>query len=603
MTHRSPPAHVEANPGAAAPAAARARGQQAQPPRWTPSDPATVIEGISAGPGFAIGALRVLRAARLEVADRPGDTVAGTREFEVALRATAEELDQLARDTAARVGAAEGEIFVAQRELLNDAELLADTSRLLLDGHGVAWSWHRATERHAQRLAALPDALLAARASDLRDVARRLLKHLGVGDAAKLHCEAPSILIAEDLTPSDTATLDPALTHGFCTVSGGPTSHTAILARTLGLPAAVACGPKLLELPDGVEAVLDGSAGRLYACVSANDGERARAAQRQFAEQTQRNAVDRALPAMTQDGHEIEIGANVTRAEQVPNALADGADGIGLMRTEFLFLQRQNAPDEEEQYECYRRMVDLSDGRKLIIRTLDIGADKRPPYLNLPSEANPFLGMRGLRLCLRRPDLFVPQLRALYRAARAGPLWIMFPMVSTIEEARQALALAQSVRMELDAPKVPLGIMIETPSAAVLADRFAPRVDFFSIGTNDLTQYVLAIDREHPALARMADSLHPAVLRLIRQSVEGARRHGRWVGVCGALAGDPFGAAILTGLDVDGLSMSPHDIAAVKTRLRGARIDVLRALARRALDCDDVNAVRALDGTAIEAAT
>ncbi len=218
------------------------------------------------------------------------------------------------------------------------------------------------------------------------------------------------------------------------------------------------------------------------------------------------------------------------------------------------------------------------------------------PYLNLPHESNPFLGVRGLRLCLRRPELFVPQLRALYRAAMHGPLWIMFPMVSTLDEARQAIALAETVRAELDAPKVPLGIMVETPSAAALADHFAELVDFFSIGTNDLTQYVLAIDREHPELARMAQSLHPAVLRMIAQTVDGARRHRKWVGVCGGLAGEPLGAAILAGLGVDELSMSVRDIPAVKTRLRASRLDALRALARRALDAADVDAVRALDG-------
>ncbi len=468
----------------------------------------------------------------------------------------------------------------------------------------MAWSWHRATEQQAAKLAALPDPLLAARAADLRDVARRVLGHLGDADvegSADVSGDgagqgAPAILIAEDLTPSDTAQLDPAVTLGFCTVAGGPTSHTAILARTMGVPAAVACGAALLALRDGEHVVLDGNAGRLYAGVSAADRERAAEAQRRFVEAQHRAAANRALPAATLDGHVLEIGANITRPAQVKAAIESGADGVGLMRTEFLFLERHDAPDEEEQYACYRQMVEASGGRHLIIRTLDIGGDKQVPYLNLPHESNPFLGVRGLRLCLRRPELFVPQLRALYRAAMHGPLWIMFPMVSTLDEARQAIALAETVRAELDAPKVPLGIMVETPSAAALADHFAELVDFFSIGTNDLTQYVLAIDREHPELARMAESLHPAVLRMIAQTVDGARRHRKWVGVCGGLAGEPLGAAILAGLGVDELSMSVRDIPAVKTRLRASRLDALRALARRALDAADVDAVRALDG-------
>ncbi|WP_420978224.1 phosphoenolpyruvate--protein phosphotransferase [Burkholderia gladioli] len=584
--------------------AAKLRRQQAQPALWTPRDPATVIEGVGAGPGFVAGPVRLMRSRTLQIEDRADDPLDAATRLEAALASTARELEALARETGARLGEAEGAIFAAQRELLDDAALLDETARLVVDGHGLAWSWHRATEQQAAKLAALPDPLLAARAADLRDVARRVLGHLGDADvegSADVSGDgagqgAPAILIAEDLTPSDTAQLDPAVTLGFCTVAGGPTSHTAILARTMGVPAAVACGAALLALRDGEHVVLDGNAGRLYAGVSAADRERAAEAQRRFVEAQHRAAANRALPAATLDGHVLEIGANITRPAQVKAAIENGADGVGLMRTEFLFLERHDAPDEEEQYACYRQMVEASGGRHLIIRTLDIGGDKQVPYLNLPHESNPFLGVRGLRLCLRRPELFVPQLRALYRAAMHGPLWIMFPMVSTLDEARQAIALAETVRAELDAPKVPLGIMVETPSAAALADHFAELVDFFSIGTNDLTQYVLAIDREHPELARMAESLHPAVLRMIAQTVDGARRHRKWVGVCGGLAGEPLGAAILAGLGVDELSMSVRDIPAVKTRLRASRLDALRALARRALDAADVNAVRALDG-------
>ncbi|WP_420955196.1 phosphoenolpyruvate--protein phosphotransferase [Burkholderia gladioli] len=584
--------------------AAKLRRQQAQPALWTPRDPATVIEGVGAGPGFVAGPVRLMRSRTLQIEDRADDPLDAATRLEAALASTARELEALARETGARLGEAEGAIFAAQRELLDDAALLDETARLVVDGHGLAWSWHRATEQQAAKLAALPDPLLAARAADLRDVARRVLGHLGDADvegSADVSGDgagqgAPAILIAEDLTPSDTAQLDPAVTLGFCTVAGGPTSHTAILARTMGVPAAVACGAALLALRDGEHVVLDGNAGRLYAGVSAADRERAAEAQRRFVEAQHRAAANRALPAATLDGHVLEIGANITRPAQVKAAIENGADGVGLMRTEFLFLERHDAPDEEEQYACYRQMVEASGGRHLIIRTLDIGGDKQVPYLNLPHESNPFLGVRGLRLCLRRPELFVPQLRALYRAAMHGPLWIMFPMVSTLDEARQAIALAETVRAELDAPKVPLGIMVETPSAAALADHFAELVNFFSIGTNDLTQYVLAIDREHPELARMAESLHPAVLRMIAQTVDGARRHRKWVGVCGGLAGEPLGAAILAGLGVDELSMSVRDIPAVKTRLRASRLDALRALARRALDAADVDAVRALDG-------
>lgn len=583
-------------------AAAKARRAQAQPALWAPSDPATVIDGISAGPGFAAAPLRVLRASAPEIVDRPADALTDTHRLEAALAATASELDTLARETRTRLGDAQGAIFDAQRELLNDAELIGEAARSIADGHGAAWAWHRASEARAGTLAALPDPLLAARAADMRDVARRVLRHLGEDVASNVSSDTPSILIAEDLTPSDTATLDPSVTLGFCTALGGPTSHTAILARTLGVPAAVACGPALLKLTDGANAVLDGNAGRLYVGVSDNDLNRARAVERELADKARRAAAERALPATTLDGHVVEIGANVARPAQVRDAIARGADGIGLVRTEFLFLERQSAPDEDEQYDCYRALVEASDGRQLIVRTLDIGGDKQVPYLNLPHETNPFLGVRGARLCLRRPDLFVPQLRALYRAAQHGPLWIMFPMISTIAEARQVTALAETVRAELGAPRVPLGIMVETPSAAAIADRLAACVDFVSIGTNDLTQYTLAIDREHPDLARMADSLHPAVLRLIKQTVDGARQHRKWVGVCGGLAGDPLGAAILVGLGVDELSMSASDIPAVKARVRTSRIDQLQSLAAHALACDEADDVRALDAPRVREA-
>jgi phosphocarrier protein FPr len=278
-------------------------------------------------------------------------------------------------------------------------------------------------------------------------------------------------------------------------------------------------------------------------------------------------------------------------------AIGQGAEGVGLMRTEFLFLERGATPTEDEQLEVYTAMLEALGGRPLIVRALDIGGDKQVAHLALPREENPFLGVRGARLLLRRPDLLEPQLRALYRAAKAGgKLSIMFPMITSLQEVMALRIICDRIRAEIDAPVVPLGIMVEVPSAAIMADLFAPHVDFFSIGTNDLTQYALAIDRQHPELAAEADSLHPAVLRLIRATVEGAKKHDRWVGVCGGIAGDPFGAALLTGLGVDELSMTPRDIPGVKARLRDADFVALEALANRALALDTADAVRRLEG-------
>jgi phosphocarrier protein FPr len=410
--------------------------------------------------------------------------------------------------------------------------------------------------------------------------------------------EGRAIVVARDLSPSDTASLDPERVVGLATAEGGPTAHTAILARTMGLPAMVAAGPKLLELTSGTRAIVDGDMGRLYL----EPSEEALISAREWmAERAKKRAADeaeRSLPARTKDGHTVQIGANVNRPDQVAPAIAQGCEGVGLMRTEFLFLERSDSPSEDEQYETYRAMIAALEGRPLIIRTLDIGGDKQVAHLDLPHEENPFLGVRGARLLLRRPDLLDPQLRALYRAAKdgGGDVSIMFPMITSAPEVISLRKHCERIRAGLGAPTLRLGIMVEVPAAAVQADVLAPHVDFFSIGTNDLTQYTLAMDRQNRDLAAEADSLHPAVLRLIRLTVEGASRHRRWVGVCGGLAGDPLGAALLTGLGVSELSMTPRDIPTVKARLRASSLEALKVLVAKALDKETAEEVRALDG-------
>ncbi|WP_197337580.1 phosphoenolpyruvate--protein phosphotransferase [Ralstonia solanacearum] len=567
---------------------------------WQPAADLPTIGGIGASPGLAIGTVHVMQPGIPTVPDHPVLLAAGGDLLDRALAGTRAELAALARDTAARLGDAEAGIFKAQAELLGDTDLMTLTCQTLVEGHGVAWSWHHAVERLAERLAALGNPLLAARAADLRDVGRRVLGHLdpALRGAAQTLPDGPCILVAQDLSPSDTAALDTRRIAGIVTVQGGPTSHTAILTRTLGIPAVVAAGPAVLDVASGTQAIVDGVGGQLYldpdaaSIAGANDWLREEAAR------AQREQAERGLPARTRDGHTVEIAANVNQPAQAVEAVTLGAEGVGLMRTEFLFLERDHAPDEDEQYDVYAAMLDALGGRPLIVRALDIGGDKQVPHLNLPKEENPFLGVRGARLLLRRPDLMEPQLRALYRAAGSGrPLSIMFPMITSLDEVIALRAACERIRAELGAPAVPLGIMVEVPSAALLADRLAEHVDFFSIGTNDLTQYTLAIDRQHPDLAAEADSLHPAVLRLIQLTVQGAARHGRWVGVCGGLAGDPFGALLLTGLGVHELSMSPRDIPAVKARLRDAHVRQLTELAGQALACASAEDVRALEAT------
>ena len=586
---------------------AAARQQQAQGlgrelGDWQPAA-RLCCTGIAASPGLVIGTLVAAVEHRPEVEDRPGDVAAEAAALDHALTAAHGQLQALADAARQRGATDQAGIFGAHLALLADAALVREVSRTVVQGHGAAWAWQARLAEQVARQRALPDATLAARAADLQDVGDRVLRHLlGRGDeaAGPAAWPADAILVADDLAPSVTAQIDTTRVRGFCTARGGPTAHTAILARALGLPAVVAAGPGVLaaagaEPPaGGTRAILDGYRGRLFIDPTPEALAEAEAMITRLTRRQHEEARTRLAPAVTTDGHRIEVAANVNRADQALRALAAGAEGVGLMRTEFLFLERDHVPGEDEQYAVYRAMVEALAGQPLVVRTLDIGGDKQVPHLALPVEDNPFLGMRGARLCLHRDDLLLPQVRALYRAAAHGPLSIMFPMISTVDELLTLRARLEAVRAELQAPVLPIGIMIEVPSAALIADRLAAHADFFSIGTNDLTQYTLAVDRQHPELAGMADSLHPAVLRLVERTVAGARRHDRWVGVCGGLAGEPLGAALLAGLGVDELSMSTGDLTTIKALLRRHSITELQALAQRALDCDGADEVRAL---------
>jgi len=563
-------------------------------PDWLPADGPQTVYGLGASPGLAVGILVRHAGTHFEIQDTPGDVVADAEALEASIFSVRAELEQQEADTRGLLGASEAAIFAAHRELLADAGLMREAMANLLRGHGPAWAWKHAMQAHVEQLQALADPLLAARALDLRDVGERVLASLLGVERQRLMLDQPSILVAEDLTPSDTLRLDMRFVAGLAVSGGGPTSHTAILARTLGLPAVVAAGSALLAAPAGLTAVLDGSLGAVYLEVSEADREAAEAVVAHQLDSRRALRENRMLPAVTLDGHRVEIAANVASAGQAAAALEAGAEGVGLMRTEFLFLERDSAPDEEEQYRAYRGMAEVMAGRTLTIRALDIGGDKQVPYLRMPAEQNPFLGVRGARLLLERQDLLYAQLRALYRAAAHGPIRIMFPMVTHLDEIEALRVHCERARAQVNGPRLEIGIMVEVPAVALLADKFAQLVDFFSVGTNDLTQYTLAIDRQHPALAAQADSLHPAVLELIARTIAAAKRHGTWVGVCGGLAGEPLGARILAGLGVDELSMSAQDVAAVKAALRTETIAALQALAQRALAAGTADEVHAL---------
>ena len=573
-----------------------AAGMPAEARVWSPPPGIHAVTGIAAAPGVAIGPLFQFRAARVVAADRHhSDPAAERHDLAQALETAREQLGDIYDAVAARVGKAEAAIFHAHQALLRDEDVAAEVGALIDAGHGAAWAWDRVVSARVVDLRRCMDTRMAARAADLHDVGQRVLRLLaGTEHGAPAPPGAPVILVAEDLAPSDTARLDPRRILGICTVMGGPTAHTAVIARSLDIPAVVGAGPEILEHPEGAIAVLDGAAGRLYLDPGSEALESARSFQAELRRRRDHDFETRFQPAMLTDGHRIEIGANISRAAETAQAVEAGAEGVGLMRTEFLFLGRDDAPSEDEQYEAYATMVLALDGRPLILRTLDIGGDKLVPYLALPKEENPFLGVRGIRLCLRQPELFLPQLRAIYRASALGPVRIMLPMVSSVEEVRAAREIAERVRRELDAVPVEVGVMIEVPSAALMAPELAGAADFFSIGTNDLTQYVLAMDRTHPTLAPHADGLHPAVLRAVDLTVRAAAAAGRWVGVCGGIAGDPVGALILTGLGVDELSMSVPSIAAVKAAMRRYSLGQAREFARQALACATAVDVRAL---------
>jgi phosphoenolpyruvate-protein phosphotransferase/dihydroxyacetone kinase phosphotransfer subunit len=556
----------------------------------------TRLVGVPAAEGIAIGPARPLREAAVTVEEgasgSPEDEWGRLEEARAAARRDVERARATVTEGA---GEAEAAIFDAHLMLLDDAALLEPArSAVFSAGRGAGEAWQAATESVAKAFRDLDDPYLQGRAVDVEDVGQRVLRHLAGEDAGPAVREA-GIVLAGELTPGEAAGLDRSLVRGIATARGGATSHAAILARALGIPAVVGLGEGLLAVAEGTPLVLDGEAGT----VEVDPGAAAIAEHeaREAAEQERRRAARARArePARTGDGHRVEVFANVGGPAEVAAALEQGAEGVGLLRTEFLFLDRRTPPDEEEQLAAYREIAVALEGRPLVVRTLDAGADKPLDFLPQPAEANPFLGRRGLRLSLAEPGLLRTQLRAVLRAAAEHPVKVMFPMVSTQAEVRAAWALLDEARAEVDRPaELEVGVMVEVPAAALGAEHLARSVDFFSIGTNDLTQYTMAAERGNAELAELVDGPVPAVLRLVREVTRAAEAHGRWVGVCGELAGEPDAAMLLVGLGVSELSMAASRIPEVKEALRGIDLADARRLAERALELDDAREVRAL---------
>jgi phosphoenolpyruvate-protein phosphotransferase len=550
------------------------------------------LTGLPASDGIAIGPAYRLVPVDMTVPDRiAGPFAAEWLRFEQAQDAGRKELEELRQRLAGRVGEEHAAIFDAQQLMLDDPMLVGGIRRRLQQGLTAERAVVDTAAEVAQMLSAMLGELFAARSADVHDIGRRLVRLLlDRAPVALDELTQPAVIIAQELAPSETAGLDQALALGICTAGGGRTSHSAILARTFGIPAVVAVGDALLyKLSTGEQVILDGSSGRL---VIAPDQETLEAYRQQAAQQQQkRKVLHRAAhrEARMMDGRRVEVAANISDLASARQAVAEGAESVGLLHTEFLYLDEVRPPDEDHQLIIYGEIFETLGGRPVIVRTLDIGGDKPPSFLPFPKEMNPFMGWRAIRISLERTDLFRTQLRAIMRAAVGHSVRLMFPMIDDLAELAQAQKIVADVRSELQraglpfASDLPVGIMVETPATAVMADVLARSADFFSLGTNDLTQYTLAVDRGNAKVAGLFQPLHPAVLRLIHQTIEGAHRAGKWVGMCGELAGMPKAIPILLGLGLDELSMVPLAIPEAKDLISRLREPEVRSIAEQTL--------------------
>ena len=557
------------------------------------------LRGLAAAPGSAVGRARRLRRgppkARVQ-GDVPSEQSALTAAIE---RATSDV--RVARDVVARqAGEEHAQMMDAQIALLGDAALLEPARAAIAAGARAEVAWQTAVAQAAERFAVLDDAYLRARAEDVRELGRRIVGHL-TGMGATIVLRGPGILVARELGAAETAELDLSMVTGIAVATGSPTSHSAILARALGVPAVVNAGDGLLTIPEETVLLINGDTGTIT--IEPDEGTVMSFEVRREAQERERVAAghDASQPAITRDGVRVEVSANIARPDDGARAVEAGADGVGLFRTEFLFMGRDAAPSEDEQADAYRTVAGALGGRRLILRTLDAGADKPVGYLVQPPEENPFLGRRGIRLGLANPDVLRTQLRAALRVAAEGhPLSVMFPMIATVAELREARGHLDAVHAELmsagvEVPDdIPVGVMIEVPSAAIGVTTLAKDAAFFSIGTNDLTQYAMAAERGNPAVTALGDSAHPAVLRLIKMACDGAASHDRWIGVCGEAAADADIVPILVGFGVRELSVAAPRICEVKQLVRSLDTRQATALAEEALTQEDAAAVREL---------
>lgn len=533
------------------------------------------LQGIAVSSGIAIATAYCLVEPELTVEKEEianvHDEITRLRE---SIQKTKIDLQAIREATLDKLGEEKAAIISAHLLILEDPEMIASMEDKIKQNINAEYALKEVTDTFIQLFESMDNAYMQERASDIKDVSKRLLASLlnvQLPDVSLISSEV--ILVAEDLTPSMTAQLDTRFVKGFVTDIGGRTSHSAILARALEIPAIVGTKTASQTIAHGSLLILDGGSGKVLVDATEEKQVHYRALLENLEIEKESLKKFIGLPSRSADGHRVEIAGNISNLEQIDTILANGGDGIGLFRTEFLYMDRHELPTEDEQFDVYKSILTKLEGKPAVVRTLDIGGDKEAPYLSLPEEMNPFLGYRAIRICLNQPDIFRTQLRALLRASTYGDLRIMFPMIATIEEFREAKAILLEEKQQLLMAGIPVseqlqvGLMIEIPSAAILADLFAQEADFLSIGTNDLIQYTLAADRMNESVSYLYQPFHPAVLRLIKMVIDAAHHHGKWVGMCGEMAGDMTAIPILLGMGLDEFSMSSSSILQAKRQI------------------------------------
>ena len=552
------------------------------------------LKGIAASPGVAIGKVLLLDSEEMAIPKREIRDSMVPKEiarFEEALTQTRAEILNIRDKISEEIGKEHGDIFNAHLLVIEDRALIEEViGKVKKEKWSCDYVFSQILKKYVQSFLKIDDEYLRERVSDINDVGRRVMRHLvGWQRASLSELKQKAIVVAYDLSPSDTAMMNRKNVIGFVTDIGGRTSHTAIMAKSLEIPAVVGLQSVTQQVKDGDTLIVDGINGIVIVNPGAAEIQKYKAEIVHFGEINKSLKKLRGLLCITKDGRRIELAANIELPDETQSVISHGADGIGLYRTEFLYMNREGLPSEEAQYQAYKKVVHKMAAKPVIIRTFDLGGDKFLSHLDMPHEMNPFLGWRAIRFCLARPEIFKTQLKAILRASAHGKLRMMYPMISGIGELKQANKMLHDVKVELRSKKIvfdeqmEVGAMIEIPSAALTCDILAPEVDFFSIGTNDLIQYALAVDRINEKIAYLYEPAHPAVLRLIKTIIETGHAKNIWVGMCGEMAGDPILTPVLLGLGLDELSTSPLMLPEIKKIIRSMNYEEAKEIARHAL--------------------